>query len=174
MMFLLRALALLWFPISVVLTAAALAHLFNLISPDTAQWAAIVKGPLELYGQSMAGLFKPVQDLAMQQASFALPAWSGDAAVAYASSASACMLAGTTLAKRQGFVDGARSSAASLGWPLAIVLFVFNSIRNRVVSRFAAEHTLLFLLYVLAVAGVLGAALYADRWIGSAASSAGA
>ncbi len=166
MTFIWRVLALLWLPASIVLTAAALAHFYNLFHPGAIQWAQIVQPPLDLYDKIVGDVFKPLGEFAFQQAAIVLPPWSADLAVAYASSASACALAGATLTKRQGFVDGARSSAASLGWPLAIVLFAFNSVRNRVVTRFAAEHTILFVLYVLAVAGVLGAAIYADQWKG--------
>lgn len=163
-----RGLSLIWLPLSVVVTAVALAHFFDLVRPGVAKWAQISVMPLDLYGKLVGTFFKPVGDFVQQQAAFAVPLWSADLAIAYISMASACAFAGATLTKHEQFVDGVRSSAASLGWPLALIMFAVNSARNRTVSRFAAEHTTLFVLYLFAVAGVIAAALYADRWTGVA------
>lgn len=158
-----RLLAVGWLPASIVLTAIALIHVFNHFYPDAVHWAPIVAGPVDAYGTFVGGLFKPVHDAVLQHASFGLPAWSADVATAYTASATACAMAGTSFTKREGLIENAQSSAASLGWPLAILVFAFNAVRKRVVTRFAAEHTALFSLYVLAVAGVIAAAFYADK-----------
>ena len=52
-----------------------------------------------------------------------------------------------------------------MGWPLAILTFAWNAFRNRQVGKFAAQHTSLFVLYIVAVGAVLAGAHWGPQFL---------
>lgn len=150
-----KLVAALWLPASVVVTAVALANIYNHLTPDSTAWVPLFDEGLSLYGGTTKSLFTPLGDTFRQYAGFGVPPWASDLVVAYGAMASGIAFGGTNFTSREGGLYTLRSSAASAGWPLAILGFVTNAVRNRVVTRFATQHTALFVLYLAAVGLVI-------------------
>ncbi|HXZ67521.1 MAG TPA: hypothetical protein VEH07_02930 [Alphaproteobacteria bacterium] len=81
-----------------------------------------------------------------------LPTWSPDLAAIYLSTASALYFGSLTVAAREEFVEQAKSTAASAGWPIAIFGLLWQWVRGGFVTGFAQKHTFLFLGYIAASA----------------------
>jgi hypothetical protein len=115
---------------------------------------------LKYYSGFAQGLSAPLSNGIHQYTNIALPAWSPDAVLAYAASASGFAMGSTNFTSQEEQLHTLKSSAASVGWPVAILGFVFNAVRTHQVSKFAAQHTFLFLLYIAAVGAVLAGAVW--------------
>lgn len=151
-----KLLTMFWLPASIGVTALALANIAHGIDPAMVAWTPLFAKALEAYGATSQGLFAPAGQAMHQFAGFGMPAWASDSLVAYVASASGFSAVGSNFTTREGSMHTLRSSAASAGWPLALAMFAVNAVRNRAFSRFARDHTLLFVLYVVAVGAVLG------------------
>ncbi len=150
-----KGLTLLWVPASIVLTAIAIANIINGFNPDAIAWAEPFGKVLNMYTTATGNLFAPAGKMMHEYVGLGVPPWASDGLVAYAATASGFAFGGSNFTSRDGEMHTLRSSAASIGWPLAILGFGASAVKNRVVTKFAAQHTALFVLYFLAVAAVL-------------------
>lgn len=158
-----------WVPASVLITALAGASVMEQMAGAPMAWMPLFDRALDLYRQTTTTTLAPLDSLVEQQMGFAVPAWANDSIVGYLSSAAGFASAGANFTSREDTLHAARSSAASMTWPIALLMFAGNALRHRVVSRFAREHTLLFVLYALAVIGVVVFGLYGEQWLGQSA-----
>lgn len=155
-----RVAAVFWVPLSVLITALAVAGLIDHVRAMPVTWIAPFTQAFSVYSDTTHDLFAPVGALIREKAGFGVPAWMSDLLVAYAATASGFAFAGSSFAARGGRLTVFRSMAASVGWPLAILAFAGNAVGRRVVTRFAAQHTILFVLYIAAVTLVLAVAVW--------------
>lgn len=156
-----------WVPASIAVTALAIANIIESLHPGSVGWIAPFARVLGLYSNVAQQMSAPLTDFVLHKASFNLPHWAADSMVAYTASASGFAMAGTNLTTRSEQLHTLKSSIASMGWPLAILTFGFNAFRNREISKFAAQHTTLFVLYIAAVGGVLAAAIWGPHFLGA-------
>jgi len=152
-----KLLALFWLPASIAITALAVASIIEHLHPGAVAWMAP-------FGHAQQ-LSSPLSDGVHQYANIAIPAWTPDAVVAYAASASGFAMGGTNFTSRDEQLHTLKSSAASVGWPLAILTFVFSAIKSRQISKFAGQHTFLFVLYIAAVGAVLAGAVWGEQLV---------
>jgi hypothetical protein len=156
-----KLIATLWIPVSIVVTALAVASIIEHLHPGTVAWMAPFGAALKYYSGFAQQLTSPLTDTVHQYANIMIPGWSTDAVVAYTASASGFALGGTNFTSQDDdALHTLKSSASSIGWPLAIVTFAINAFRNREISKFATQHTFLFVLYVAAVGAVLAGAVW--------------
>ena len=164
-----KLLALVWLPASIALTALAIASIIEHLAPGSVPWMASFGHALKTYSGFAQQLTTPLSDGVHQYANIALPNWTTDAVVAYGASASGFAMGSTNFTSNEEQLHTFKSSAASVGWPLAIVTFIFNAVRSRQVSKFAAQHTFLFVLYIAAVGAVLAGAVWGPQVLGHGA-----
>jgi hypothetical protein len=162
-----KILAVFWLPLSIVVTALAVASIIEHLHPGAVQWMAPFGAALKYYSNFAQSLSSPLTNTVHQYANIAVPVWSPDALVAYTASASGFAFGSTNFTSRDEQLHALKSSAASIGWPLAILAFGFNSFRNHQISKFAAQHTFLFVLYIAAVGAVLAGAVWGPGLMGS-------
>ena len=164
-----KLLTVFWLPASIAVTALAIASIIEHVAPGSVQWMAPFGQALKLYSGLAQGLSAPVTGTVHQYANIAVPAWTPDAIVAYAASASGFAMGGTNFTSRDEELHTIKSSAASLGWPVAILTFAFNAVKSRQISKFATQHTFLFVLYLAAVGAVLAGAVWGPQFLNPAA-----
>jgi hypothetical protein len=155
-----KLLTVFWIPISIAVTALAIASIIEHFSPGSVAWMAPFASALKLYSGFTQQMATPLSDTVHQYANIALPSWTPDAIVAYAASASGFTMGSTNFTSQEEQLHTLKSSAASVGWPLAILTFVFNAVRTQQISKFAGQHTILFVLYLAAVGAVLAGAVW--------------
>lgn len=164
-----KLLTVFWLPISILVTALAIGSIINHLFPGSVVWITPFADALTLYSGMVQQIANPLSDAANHYVGFAIPAWAPDAVVAYAASASGFAMGGTNFTSPDEQFHTVKSSAASLGWPLAILTFIFNAVRNRHLSKFASQHTFLFVLYVAAVGAVLAGAVWGPQLLSQGA-----
>lgn len=140
---------------------AATALLYDLGIEQT-QWRQPFWGLGQIYGAFVEHGYSGASGWLSDRFGVALPPWSAHLVVLYASTAFAVGASGIGVARRDNFTGGAASSGLSIAWPLAVLFFVWKAIRLKIVSRFARDHSLILMLYVLATVGAYGAARYVN------------
>lgn len=161
-----KVLAVLWIPLSIVVTAFALAAGYESQNPGAVAWTPFFKSILDQYQSLSAAALVPLTEALGGQLGFTVPPIAGQAVIAYTASASGAAFAGSNFTSREGQLHAFRSSAMSLSFPIAIVTFVVNSLRNGTIRRFATEHTAWFVAYGASVAGVIAFGIYGLAWLG--------
>jgi hypothetical protein len=162
-----KLVALVWLPASIGVTALAVASIIEQIHPGAIQWMAPFAAALKLYSGFTQQLNAPLSGAVHQFTNMTVPTWVPDGIVAYAASASGFAMGSTNFTSQEDQFSTLRSSAASMGWPLAILAFAWNAIRNRTIGKFAAQHTSLFVLYIVAVGAVLAGAHWGSQFLAS-------
>jgi hypothetical protein len=160
--------ALVWLPASIGVTALAVASIIEQLHPGSLTWMAPFGALLKYYSGFTQAMNVPIAGAVHQYANFQVPTWAPDGVVAYAASASGFAMGSTNFTTQEGGLHTLRSSAASVGWPLAILGFAWESVRKQTITKFAAQHTMLFVLYLAAVGAVLATAHYGTQFLGNA------
>ena len=145
-------------PPSILVTALALGSVIDLYCPGAVHWAAPFSTGLDYYGALSRSVLGPLTTFAGHELNITLPRWAPDALVVYAASTAAF---GTVRSNFATALTGSqifKSPITSAGWPLAVVSFALHAFFNRGVSRFASEHTALFVTHCVAVGSVIAMA----------------
>lgn len=161
----LKLLAYFWLPASIAMCCAGLAGLVNSLRPGFVTWAPELQQYIDQYRNMQEIVFRPLWNMTGQQAGIDAPVWAADITVLYMTLATAFLSASTTFTANKRFFEQTKSSAATLGFPIAMVMFVLNTLRQRVVSNFAKEHTSVFFGYLAAVAAAFGGVLYYNNML---------
>jgi len=145
-------------PPSILVTALALGSVIDLYCPGAVHWAAPFSTGLHYYRLLSQDVLGPLTTLAGHEVNLSMPRWTPDALVVYAASTAAF---GTVRSNFATALTGSqifKSPITSAGWPLAVVSFALHAFFNRGVSRFASEHTALFVTHCVAVGSVIAMA----------------
>lgn len=100
--------------------------------------------------KTVAALF----DFALKRFNLTPPHWVVHAVIAYASTACAVGAGRLTISQYEGLAEQAKSSGFAVLWPVAFLSFFIRSFQNRVVTRFAHEHSIVSVTYVATIAAV--------------------
>ena len=157
-----RLLSVVWILTTIIVNVFALAALLRGFGLADTQWGQPLYGLGVIYHSLVAQGLEQAAPVFQRYLGFAPPWWTAHLFVVYAASASAIAASGMGVARRATLTEGAQSAGLSVIWPIAIFAFVLDAIRLRIVSRFAQDHAIALLIYVLAVAGGYAGARYVN------------